>query len=91
MAVTFDDLPGVVAPGEGTGQLRALTEKLVRVIASEKIPAVGFVNEGKLAPTGSRDPERVGLLGKWVSAGLELVNHTYSHLDLHRVLLERFE
>jgi peptidoglycan/xylan/chitin deacetylase (PgdA/CDA1 family) len=87
MAVTFDDLPGVVAPGEGTAELRALTEKLVRAIASARIPAVGFVNEGKLAPAGSRDLERVALLGRWVSAGLELGNHTYSHLDLHRVRL----
>ena len=91
MAVTFDDLPGVVGPGEATAELRALTEKLVRVIASEKIPAVGFVNEGKLAPAGSRDPERVALLRRWVSANLELGNHTYSHLDLHKVPLEQFE
>ncbi|HSP93571.1 MAG TPA: polysaccharide deacetylase family protein [Thermoanaerobaculia bacterium] len=91
MAVTFDDLPGVVAPGEGTEQLRALTEKLVGAIVSERIPAVGFVNEGKLAPNGLRDPERVALLARWVSANLELGNHTYSHLDLHRVPLERFE
>jgi peptidoglycan/xylan/chitin deacetylase (PgdA/CDA1 family) len=91
MAVTFDDLPGVVAPGEGTVELRALTEKLVEAIVSERIPAVGFVNEGKLAPNGSRDPERVALLARWVSANLELGNHTYSHLDLHRVPLERFE
>lgn len=87
MAVTFDDLPGVGAPGEGTAELRALTEKFLRAIVSERIPAVGFVNEGKLAPAGSRDLERVALLGKWVSAGLELGNHTYSHLDLHRVRL----
>src|SRR6266542_4275043 len=90
MAVTFDDLPGVVAPGEGTAELSALTEKLLRAIVSARIPAVGFVNEGKLVPAGSRDPERVALLGKWVFAGLELGNHTYSHLDLHRVPLEQF-
>ena len=91
MAVTFDDLPGVVAPGEGTAELREITEKLVRTIASEKIPAVGFVNEGKLAPAGSRDPERVALLGKWICAGLDLGNHTYSHLDLHKAPLDQFE
>jgi peptidoglycan/xylan/chitin deacetylase (PgdA/CDA1 family) len=91
MAVTFDDLPGVVAPGEGTAGLRALNEKLVRAIVSARIPAVGFVNEGKLALNGSRDLERVALAGRWVSAGLELGNHTYSHLDLHRVPLEQFE
>ena len=91
MAVTFDDLPGVVAPGEGTAELRVLTRKLLRAIGSERIPAVGFVNERKLAPAGSRDPERVALLRDWVSAGLELGNHTYSHLDLHKAPLERFE
>ena len=91
MAVTFDDLPGVVAPGDGTAELRVLTEKLVRAIVSEKIPAVGFVNEGKLAPAGSRDSGRVALLARWVSADLELGNHTYSHLDLHKAPLERFE
>lgn len=91
MAVTFDDLPGVVAPGEGTAELSALTKKLVKAIVSERIPAVGFVNEGKLAPGGSRDPERVALLREWVSAGLELGNHTYSHLDLHKTSIEQFE
>ena len=91
VAVTFDDLPGVVAPGEGLSELRALTEKLVRAITAEKIPVVGFVNEGKLAPAGARDPERVALLRTWVAAGLELGNHTYSHTDLHRAPLDQFE
>ena len=91
VAVTFDDLPGVVATGEGLAELRAVTEKLVRAIAAEKIPAVGFVNEGKLAPAGARDPERIALLQMWVAAGLELGNHTYSHIDLHRVTLDQFE
>jgi peptidoglycan/xylan/chitin deacetylase (PgdA/CDA1 family) len=91
MTVTFDDLPGVVAPGEGIAELRAVTEKLVRAIAAEKIPAVGFVNEGKLAPAGARDPERIALLRMWVAAGLELGNHTYSHIDLHRAPLDQFE
>jgi peptidoglycan/xylan/chitin deacetylase (PgdA/CDA1 family) len=91
IAVTFDDLPGVVAPGEGIAELTALTGKLVRTIVAERIPAVGFVNEGKLAPAGSRDPERVALLAGWTSAGLELGNHTCSHLDLHRTSLEKFE
>ena len=91
MAVTFDDLPGVVAPGQGMTELRAITDKLVAGIAAERIPAIGFVNEGKLAPVGSPEPERVALLSKWVAAGLELGNHTYSHLDLHRASLGEFE
>ena len=91
MAVTFDDLPGVVAPGEGLRELRALTERLVSRIAAERIPAIGFVNEGKLAPDGSPVSARRELLSRWVEAGLELGNHTYSHLDLHRASLEEFE
>lgn len=91
MAVTFDDLPGVVAPGEGIAQLRTLTEKLLRAIAASGIPAVGFVNEGKLAPRGSPEPDRVALLARWLDAGFELGNHTYSHFDLHRTPLAEFE
>jgi len=62
MCVTFDDLPGVVAPGEGVPELCAITDKLVRAIAADRIPAVGFVNEGKLAPRGTAEPDRVALL-----------------------------
>ncbi len=91
MAVTFDDLPGVVAPGQGIAELRALTDRLVAGIAANRIPAIGFVNEGKLAPAGSPEPGRVALLSKWVAAGHELGNHTYSHLDLHRASLGEFE
>ena len=91
IAITFDDLPGVVAPGEGTAELRALTEKLLAAITSARIPAVGFVNEDKLGPAGAPDPERSALLARWVAAGLELGNHTRSHRDLHRIPLEDFE
>ena len=77
--------------GRGNRGAAALTEKLVRAIVSAKIPAIGFVNEGKLAPNGSRDPERVALLDRWVSANLELGNHRCSHLDLHRIAPEQFE
>jgi peptidoglycan/xylan/chitin deacetylase (PgdA/CDA1 family) len=91
MAVTFDDLPGVVAPGEGTPELDAITGKLVRAIVANGIPAIGFVNEGKLAPRGTLEPDRVALLSRWLAAGLELGNHTYSHLDLHKTNLDQFE
>lgn len=90
-AITFDDLPGVVASDDATAELRALTEKLLAAITAAGIPAIGFVNEGKLGPPGAPDPDRVAILGKWVSAGLELGNHTRSHGDLHRIALEEFE
>jgi peptidoglycan/xylan/chitin deacetylase (PgdA/CDA1 family) len=36
------------------------------------------------------NPRRVALLRQWTKAGLELGNHTYSHLDLHRVTVEQY-
>jgi peptidoglycan/xylan/chitin deacetylase (PgdA/CDA1 family) len=52
------------------------------------------VNERKLfvAGEGSADANRrTSLLQMWLDAGLELGNHTYSHLDLNTVPLERFQ
>jgi peptidoglycan/xylan/chitin deacetylase (PgdA/CDA1 family) len=91
IALTFDDLPGVVLPGEGTVRLAEITEKLVSAIVAERVPAIGFVNEGKLGPEGASDPERVALLERWLAAGLELGNHTFSHIDLHRHRLDAFQ
>lgn len=91
IALTFDDLPGVVLPEEGTVRLAEITEKLVSAIAAERVPVIGFVNEGKLGPEGAPDPERVALLKKWIDTGLELGNHTFSHIDLHHRALDVFQ
>ncbi len=50
VAFTFDDLPAVRP--RGLENTQALTAALVGRIAAEGIPAVGFVNEGKLADLG---------------------------------------
>lgn len=76
VAVTFDDLPGVV--GGGIVELESVTERLVRAIQDAGVPAVGFVNEDKLAVAGE-EARRTALLRVWLDAGLELGNHTYSH------------
>ena len=56
------------------------------------MPAVGFVNERKLRGSGGGvDPRRVALLERWLEAGLELGNHTYSHPDLHTTPLPEFQ
>jgi peptidoglycan/xylan/chitin deacetylase (PgdA/CDA1 family) len=91
VAVTFDDLPGVSALGEGTPGLAAMTQKLLFAIRAAGVPAVGFVNEGKLEVDGVRDAARVALLRTWLDAGLELGNHTFSHPDLHHTELADFE
>jgi peptidoglycan/xylan/chitin deacetylase (PgdA/CDA1 family) len=93
VAVTFDDLPGATASivGDGVPALEAMTRRLLAAVREAHAPAIGFVNEGKLAPDGRREETRVALLTLWLDAGLELGNHTYSHSDLHRTPLADFE
>jgi len=90
MTVTFDDLPSVRLR-ESNEELAGMTARLLGHLDKHKIPAIGFVNEGKLYLNGELDDERVDLLRMWCQAGYELGNHTYSHLDLHRTTLDDFQ
>ena len=96
VAVTFDDLPatgaGMVA--NDVASLTAMTRKLLNAVRMHAVPAVGFVNEGKLFHPGAAagDAEgRIAVLRMWLNAGLELGNHTYSHRDLNHTPLEDFQ
>ena len=90
VAVTFDDLPA--SRLEGTpAELDRLTRDLLAVVRQHGVPAVGFVNEGKLFAGTALQADRVTILRQWVEAGIELGNHTYSHADLHRTTLDDFE
>ena len=96
VAVTFDDLPATAAGAVANDvtSLEAITRKLLGAVLKHSVPAVGFVNEGKLFVdgAGSHDVEdRTRLLRMWLDAGLELGNHTYSHGDLNTMPLEQFE
>lgn len=88
VAVTFDDLPGVVRGG--LPRLQQATSRLLRHISAYDIPAVGFVNEAKLEHPGEEDA-RIALLRQWVEAGLELGNHTYAHVSLHATPLDAYQ
>jgi peptidoglycan/xylan/chitin deacetylase (PgdA/CDA1 family) len=90
VAVTFDDLP---APHlYNVEKLRGLTRKLLDAVKAHRVPAIGFVNEGKLSANGEREVEaRTQVLKMWTDAGLELGNHTYSHRDFFNTPLAEFE
>jgi peptidoglycan/xylan/chitin deacetylase (PgdA/CDA1 family) len=94
--VTFDDLPATSAGAvaNDVASLEDLTRRLLSAVRKYTIPAVGFVNEGKLfvnrADPGDVD-RRVGLLRMWLDAGVELGNHTYSHRDLNTIPLDEFQ
>lgn len=83
VAVTFDDLPNIHAdlplPVE-----QAITTKLLAAITAEHVPAIGFVNEDKIEDDGA-------MVAQWLDAGLEIGNHTYSHMDLDASSPAQFE
>ena len=90
VAVTFDDLP-MTGGGNPTGP--AVVEnsrKIVAALVSNKIPAVGFVNERQLEAAGQGE-ERRAALRLWAEAGLELGNHTYAHRSFYNTPLAEFE
>jgi peptidoglycan/xylan/chitin deacetylase (PgdA/CDA1 family) len=90
VAITFDDLP--VASTVQTGERWAeITSKLLTTMTRNKIPVIGFVNEGQLYRDNKLDPKRVALLRQWLDAGLELGNHTFSHKSLHAIPLAEYE
>jgi peptidoglycan/xylan/chitin deacetylase (PgdA/CDA1 family) len=88
VAITFDDLP---LSRMNPRTWRQTTDKLLASIHAQNVPALGFVNEGKLYERDRLDTARVALLQMWLAAGFELGNHSYSHWDLHRVALADYK
>ena len=84
VVVTFDDLPAVAYVVRTDDARERITDALVSAVGRHRVPAIGFVNEGALVSNGSINSRRVALLRRWVDAGLELGNHTYSHRGLHQ-------
>ena len=87
VAVTFDDLP---TPYGGLEEMRRVTARLLESVKRNGVPAVGFVNERKLLVRGEMDA-RTELLRAWLDAGLELGNHTFSHINLQKAPLEDYK
>jgi len=91
IAVTIDDLPTASVLGSDLGAARRTTTDLLAALTRNHVPAIGFVNEGKLRSDGRIDPRRVALLRQWLDARLELGNHTFSHVDFHSTPLAEYE
>lgn len=91
VAVTFDDLPATSSSYSEPRHVQEMTRTLLGRVTSNKVPAVGFVNEGKLWRNGKADDVLVSTLKMWLDAGLELGNHTYSHPDLNTTPLETYQ
>ena len=89
VAITIDDLP-LNGPQFDAGRLRLMTDKILAAINKHKIPAVGFVNESLLRIGGETDA-RIAILKAWSDGGVELGNHTFSHLGFKDAKLADFE
>jgi peptidoglycan/xylan/chitin deacetylase (PgdA/CDA1 family) len=90
VAVTIDDLPSGMADRLPAADITAMTTKLLTTLHDQKIPVVGFVNEGKLYKAGQVD-ERIKALQMWLDYGFELGNHTFSHMSLNQAGLAAWE
>lgn len=94
VAITVDDLPGAIpATPTANGELRELeryNEAIPAILKAHHAPAIGFVNEKRLHVAGERDA-RAALLQRWIDAGFELGNHTYSHANFNQVSLQEME
>ena len=89
VSLTIDDLP--YQRGGGLVDDQLLTKKLVAHLREQKVPTVGFVNEIKLHENGPEQlAARSALLEEWLDAGVELGNHTYSHVDINAVPFEDY-
>lgn len=88
VVVTLDDLPCANCP-EGTWD--QVNASLLRTLTEHHVPAIGFVNEGKLYRNGAFDSARYTLLERWLDAGMELGNHTYAHRGATLHSLQEYE
>lgn len=76
VALTFDDLPGLsLVPDQA--YVDYLNVMLLRGLRRHRLPAIGFVIGDQLEGRGRA--QQIANLQKWLDAGMNLGNHTYSH------------
>lgn len=76
VVITVDDVP---CANCATGTWNSVNERIIAALTQRDVPAIGFVNAGKLEQDGRLDSTRLEILQRWMDAGLELGNHTFAH------------
>ncbi|MFN3838584.1 MAG: polysaccharide deacetylase family protein [Brevundimonas sp.] len=91
VAVTFDDLP--FQADEATlcdpVRLMAVTQDFVAMLKPLETQATAFVNAGRMC-AAERDVVLPQVLNVWLDAGLDLGNHTFSHINIHRTSADAY-
>jgi peptidoglycan/xylan/chitin deacetylase (PgdA/CDA1 family) len=85
ICLSIDDLPVVSYGINDTSFQGGIVKALVRSLANNHVPAIGFVNERKLYDSTGLIRFRVSLLERWIECGMEIGNHTFSHPDFNTV------
>jgi peptidoglycan/xylan/chitin deacetylase (PgdA/CDA1 family) len=85
ICITMDDLPS--QKQYTFAELQRMTTKILATLQQYQVPAIGFVNEGKLYEQNRLVQVKANLLKQWLAAGMELGNHTFSHIDYNNATL----
>ncbi len=88
VCITVDDLPGT---NDTAGAHSYVMSRLTNYFSSNDIPAIGFVNEYKLYSEDTLILYKVELLERWADNGLELGNHTFSHIFINQASLDEYK
>ncbi len=87
---TFDDLPVANNGNEDSLFYTNTFVSIVNQLKQNRVPAIGFVNEGSLFYNNRLLQYRYDLIKMWSDNGLQLGNHSYSHLSYHAFSLEKY-
>jgi peptidoglycan/xylan/chitin deacetylase (PgdA/CDA1 family) len=90
VALTFDDLPFADA-GDGPlaqAQAIAANREVQNTLRRYSAPAIGFVNETRVATLGAVG---TAIVKSWNRGDFELGNHGFAHLDSNRLSLPEIE
>ncbi|QHT66378.1 polysaccharide deacetylase family protein [Rhodocytophaga rosea] len=85
VAITFDDLPA------SYGESEKILPKLIYILKKNQVPATGFINEAKLYENNREVSRRTQLLRDWLRAGLDLGNHSFSHVSIDQVSVQEYK
>lgn len=89
IAITVDDVP--CSHCKETESIIELNQKLISTLKKYDVPAIGFVNEEKLYHNDVENTEMVNILKAWLDSGLELGNHTYSHIYINSIPIKEYK
>ena len=85
VCLSIDDLPVVNHGITDSLYQKNVFIKILSSLKKNEVPAIGFVNEGKLYNSENVMQYQVDFLKDWVTSGFELGNHTFSHPDYNHV------